>query len=366
MRATRRRAVCIGVVAAVALGVAVGAGVGASTPASAKQLKVAFLLYGAQNDGGWNLAHLASWATLKKKFGKSLTLVKTDNIPFADAAGQITQRLIDDGANVVIDTVGLAEIFTKVCAKNPKAKCLQGGAVGDLPPNTSGFWVHHWVPAYVAGVTAGLLTKSNTVGFVSPYAIPLVYTPINGFALGCRSVNKKCKVRVVTTNEYFSPPKTVQAANTLIDAGADVLRGYTDDPSYCRAADQRGVWSIPEFWDGSSQCPKSTATSTVWSFADYYADQIRKIQAGTWKQTDFQLIPATHTFKLGKWNAKVPASVRARVTKVLKDLISGKLNPYVGPIKDSKGKLMVKKGEKLSDKFLFSGWKWYVDGVVAG
>jgi basic membrane lipoprotein Med (substrate-binding protein (PBP1-ABC) superfamily) len=307
----------------------------------------------------------STYEPIAERFGSSVEVVDTDNVPFSEEAGQITQRFIDEGADLLIDTVGLAEIFNDVCAANPEVSCLAMGQLGELPPNVKGFWVKHWVTAYVAGVTAGLLTTSNTVGFVSPFDGTLINASINSYALGCRSVNPECQIRVVVTNDYYNPPVTTQAANSLIDAGADVLKGFTDDPTYCRPAEERGVFAVPEFWDGSPLCPNAAATSTVWSLADFFGDEIEKVLSGTWTN-EVEILPPSETFSLGPWAPNVPPEVTEQVEQVLADIGSGALNPWVGPISDSNGDLRVEEGEELTDEFIFGGWDWYVEGVVAG
>jgi basic membrane lipoprotein Med (substrate-binding protein (PBP1-ABC) superfamily) len=339
----------------------------ASTAANAdKTLKVAWLLYGPKNDGGWNLAQTTAQAPAARMFGSSIQQQTTDNMPYSDLSTQITQRYVDSGANVLIDTFSMADLFYKVCKKSPEVICIETGPTGAVPANTFGWWVSYWIPAYTAGVTAGLLTKSNTAGYVSPYDIPLVKGSINSFTLGCRSVNPKCQVRVVTVNDYFNPPKTAQAANSLVDAGADVLRGYTDDPSYCAVAEQRHVFAIPEFWDSTAQCRNWVATSTIWNFKDLYLNQFQKIMSGTWKHDNLYFTPAAKVFSLGSWGPNVPAEVRQKTQKTFADLLSGKKNPMVGPIYDAHGKLKVKAGQKLSETFIYRDWNWYVQGVVTG
>ncbi len=64
----------------------------------------------------------------------------------------------------------------------------------------------------------------------------------------------------MVVNEYWTPPKSSQAANSLVDAGADVLRGGIDVPSLGLVAEERGVFAIAEFWDGAPQCPNQIAT----------------------------------------------------------------------------------------------------------
>lgn len=337
----------------------------ASGGESKGELNTAWLWYGPKNDGGWNLASSAAQDELKSEFGNAYSQSETDNVPYSEEAAQIAEQFVAEGANVIIDVVGLAEILTKVCQKHPDLACIQTAAVGELPENVQGYFARAWITNYTAGVAAGLMTESNTVGFISAYDIPLIIGGLNSFTMGCRSVNPECQVRNIAINEYFSPPKTAQAANTLVDAGADVIRGWIDDPSYCAVTKKRNVLAVVDFWDASEQCGDSIITSTVFNFTDFYVEQLRQVRDGSWKGGGFTWVPNEQVFSLGEWGPRVPDDVRSEVEETLDKLISGESNPWTGPIKDASGKVRVQDGEELTDEFLYGGWKWKVEGVVS-
>jgi basic membrane lipoprotein Med (substrate-binding protein (PBP1-ABC) superfamily) len=341
-----------------------GSGSKGSGSKPAKHLKVAWLLYGPRDDGGWNVANISQSFPAVAKL-PSITQQVADNVPFTQQAGELAQSYIQGGANVVIDTAGFGTIFTNVCAQNLSVKCFEVVPLTKLTPNTSGYWAPSQLPEYAAGVAAGLMTKTNVVGYIIGFNSPYIIGGVDSFALGCQKVDPKCVVRVVNINSFFDPSATVQAANSLIDAGADVVRGWVDDPSFCSAAESKRVYAIGDFGDAYAQCPKAVITSTVWNFSSYFQSQIKAIQNGTWKESQLTFVPAKQVFSLGKWGSFVPASVRNKVTSVFNGLISGTLNPFVGPITDNQGRLRIPAGTKLSAKFLYNGWGWYVKGVVA-
>ncbi len=343
-----------------------GGGGGGGGDGGEAKVQFSQLLYGPEDDGGFNLANTAPAEALEKEFGGDVSINYIDNVPFAEEAAQIVQRQIDQGATAVVDTVGLADIFFKVCEDNPDVNCIAYGAIGEMPENTQGVWGKYWLKEYAAGQLAGRLTKSNTVGFVSPLDAPFIRSIINSFAMGCRDTNPDCKVRVVVVNEYFNPPKSSQAANSLVDAGADVLRGGIDDPSYCSVAEERGVFAIAEFWDGTPQCPTQIATSTVWNWSDYMVRTAQEMLDGSWKASpELDVVPGEELYTLGPWGPKVPEDVKAETEESFAALVSEEENPFVGPIKDNKGEVRVKEGEELPVPFFFNEWDWYVEGVVA-
>ena len=99
--------------------------------------------------------------------------------------------------------------------------------------------------AYMAGVIAGAMTKTNTLGVVGSIPIPEVIRNINSFTLGAQSVNPKIKTKVVWVNEWFNPPKETEAATVadqrrrrradaehrLVGGAADRARRTASTPS---------------------------------------------------------------------------------------------------------------------------------------
>jgi basic membrane protein A len=111
--------------------------------------------------------------------------------------------------------------------------------------------------AYMAGVIAGKMTKSNTLGVVGSIPIPEVIRNINSFTLGAQSVNPKIKTKVVWVNEWFNPPKETEAATSLINGGADVLFQNTDSSPCCRRPSKKGKRAFGWDSDMTAYGPKA-------------------------------------------------------------------------------------------------------------
>ncbi|HMJ96533.1 MAG TPA: BMP family ABC transporter substrate-binding protein [Thermoleophilaceae bacterium] len=333
-----------------------------------KDLKVGWVWYGPVQDTGWNVTNHAGQDAAQEALGDSLTQLDADNVPYTDDATPVFEQFVTtQNANVLVDAVGYGEIFTKVCNDHPDVYCIQTAPFTKLGKNTTGWFPKLWMAEYTAGVAAGLSTKDNTVGYVLGYKVPLIIGAANAFTMGCRSANSSCQVKTVVTNDYYNPPKTAQAVSTLLDAGADVIRSYTDDQGYCKVVtDKGGALAIGEFWTNGEACGDSALVSTVWDFGKYYTDQFKAIQDGKFVSRQIEFLDPKTTFKLKDWGPNVSDDVQSKVEQTLSDLASGAKNPFVGPIKDAKGNVRVKDGEKLTDEFLYGGWKWYVEGIKAG
>jgi basic membrane protein A and related proteins len=324
--------------------------------------------YGPIQDTGWNVANEAGKTAVVEALGDSVTVHDADNAPFTDEAAPIFEGFVTtQNANVLVDTAGYGDIFTDVCNKHPDVYCIQTAPFTKLGKNTTGWFPKLWIIEYTAGVAAGLSTKDDTVGYVLGYKLPLITGAANAFTMGCRSVNPQCEVKTVITNDYYNPPKTAQAVSTLLDAGSDVIRSYTDDQGYCEVVKDKGdAVAIGEFWSNGEQCGDNALVSTVWDFEEYYTSQFEAIQNGEFVSEQLEFLDPTTSFRFEDWGPNVPADVQDQVEQTFDDLASGDENPFVGPITDNSGKVRVKAGEELSDEFLYGEWDWYVEGIQAG
>ena len=139
------------------------------------------------------------------------------------------------------------EPMLKVAADFPDVK-FEHATGYKTAPNMRTYDANFYEDAYMAGVIAGKMTKSNTLGVVgSASRFPRCIRNINAFTLGAQSVNPKVKTRVVWVNTWFDPPKESEAAQSLINGGADVLLQNTDSSAVLQTAEKNGKYAFG--WD---------------------------------------------------------------------------------------------------------------------
>ena len=90
-------------------------------------------------------------------------------------------------------------------------------------PNFSVFDNYIQEPAYLTGMIAGGMTKTNKIGMVGGFPIPEVNRLMNAFMAGAKETNPKVEFSVSFINSWFDPPKAKEAAFAMIDKGADVM-----------------------------------------------------------------------------------------------------------------------------------------------
>ena len=334
-----------------------------ASAAKAEPLKIAFAYVGPVGDGGWTFAHDNARKALEKEFGDKISTSFVENVPESADAERVIRDMVGQGNKLVFGTTfGYMDPMLKVAADSPDVK-FEHATGYKQAPNLRTYDSRTYEGAYMAGVIAGKMTKSNTLGVVASIPIPEVIRNINSFTLGAQSSNPKVKTKVVWVNEWFNPPKETEAATSLINGGADVLFQNTDSPAVLKTAQDKGKRAFGWDSDMTAYGPNAHLASAVINWTPYYISATRAALEGKWTSTG-------NTWSGVKDGAidivsiadDVPADTKAKVEEVKAGLKAGTFAIWKGPLIDNTGKEILKSGEVADDKFL-SGVNFYVKGV---
>jgi len=336
----------------------------ASAPApKAAPLKIAFAYVGPVGDGGWTFAHDNGRKALEKEFGDKIATSFVENVPESADTERVIRDMAGQGNKLIFGTTfGYMEPMVKIAAdiKDVKFEHATGYKQAE---NMRTYDSRTYEGAYMAGVIAGKMTQSNTLGVVASIPIPEVIRNINSFTLGAQSSNPKVKTKVVWVNGWFDPPKETEAATSLINSGADVLFQNTDSPAVLKTAEAKGKRAFGWDSDMTAYGPKAHLASSIINWGPYYIKATKEAIDGSWKG-------GGHSW----WGVKegaidivsiaedVPAETKAKVEEVKKGLADGSFAIWKGPITDNTGKVQVAKDAVADDKFL-SGLNFFVKGV---
>lgn len=336
----------------------------AAVPAQAADpLKVAFVYIDPVGDSGWSYQHDLGRRALEKALGPKVKTTFVENIPATADAERVIRQLAAAGNDLIFTTsFGYMEPTLKVAKLFPKVKFAHATGY-KTAANVVTYEARFYEGAYLLGMLAGKMTKSNTLGFVGSYPIPEVIRNINAFTLGAKSVNPAIKTKVIWVDTWYDPGKERQAAETLIAQGSDVLCQNTDSPAVVQAAEKKGVYAFGWDSDMSKYGPRAELTANTQNWGGYYIDEVRKVLAGTWtgdRKTAWGL--KEKMVELTPLNKSIPPEVMKLFEDRKQAITSGQFQPFTGPVTDSAGRIKVPAGAVLSEKDLMS-MNWYVAGV---
>ena len=335
----------------------------ASAPPKAEPLKIAFAYVGPVGDGGWTFAHDTARKALEKEYGDKIATSVVENVPESADAERVIRDMAGQGNKLIFGTTfGYMEPMLKVAA-DTKGVMFEHATGYKQAENMRTYDSRTYEGAYMAGVIAGKMTKTNTLGVVASVPIPEVIRNINSFTLGAQSSNPKIKTKVVWVNEWFSPPKETEAATSLINGGADVLFQNTDSPAVLKTAQDKGKRAFGWDSDMTAYGPKAHLGSAIINWALYYIKTTKDALDGNWKGgTGIWWGHKEGAIDMVSIAEDVPAETKARIDEIKAGLKAGTYNIWKGPIMGQDGKQILAKDAVADDKFL-SGVNFYVKGV---
>ena len=335
----------------------------AAASAPAAPLKVAFAYLGPAGDHGWTYAHDQAVKAVQKEFGDKIVTSFVENVPESADAERVFRDMATQGNTLIFGTsFGYMEPMLKVAADFPAAK-FEHATGFKQTDNLRSYDSRSYQTAYLAGIIAGKMSKTNTIGVVGSIPVPEVIRNIDAYTLGALSVNPKIKTKVVWVNSWFDPPKETEAAQSLINGGADVLLQNTDSTAVLQTAEKNKKFAFGWDSDMSKFAPTAHLASAIINWAPYYTKAIKETLEGTWKGN-------TATW----WGIKegandivaiseqVPADVKELVAKTKAGIADGTFQIWKGPIADNTGKEVLAKDAVADDKLL-GGLNFYVKGV---
>ncbi len=335
----------------------------ASAPAPKPEpLKIAFAYVGPVGDGGWSFAHDNGRKAIEKEFGDKVVTSFVESVPESADAERVLRDLAGQGNKLIFGTTfGYMESIQKIAPdfKDVKFEHATGYKTAD---NVRTYDSRTYEGAYMAGVIAGAMTKTNTLGVVGSVPIPEVIRNINSFTLGAQSVNPKIKTKVVWVNEWFSPPKETEAATSLINGGADVLFQNTDSPAVLKTAQEKGKRAFGWDSDMTAYGPKAHLASAIINWGPYYIKATKDALEGQWATGQSWWGVKEGAIDIVSIAEDVPADTKTKVEAIKKGLADGSFQIWKGPIVGQDGKEVVAKDAVADDKFL-SGVNFYVKGV---
>ncbi len=371
-----RRQVIRGLLATTAFGVTARFGTGcssgqstSSTASTASEgnkgtdapVTIGFIYVGPKDDYGYNQAHAEGAAGMAKKFSW-VKLVEEANVPETTAVAETMRNMIDiDGAKVLFPTsFGYFDPhILKMAKEYPEVQFFHCGGLyveGKHPKNVSSYYGYIDEAQYIAGIVAGMTSKTGKLGFVGAKPIPQVLRNINSFTLGALSVKPSVTTQVVFTGNWAEPIKEAEAVNSMADQGVDVVTCHVDSPKVVmETAEKRGIFCTGYHANQAALAPKGYLTGAEWDWTNLYSRLAEDIHSG--KSIADGGIP--HLLrgglkdgfcKVSAYGSAVSSEAKAAADAAKAKLMDDSLVIYKGGLQDNKGNVVIPAGQNLKQQ----------------
>ena len=330
-------------------------------PAEEKKIKTGFIYVGPVGDAGWTYAHDEGRKAMETlPFVEPSTYI--ESVPEGAESARVITGLVRKGHNLIFTTsFGYMDATLDVARRNKDVVFMHCSGYKSAE-NVGNYFGRMYEPRYLSGIVAGKMTKANVIGYVAAFPIPEVIRGINAFTLGVQSVNPKAEVRVVWTQTWFDPGIERDAADSLLDVGADVLAMHQDAPATLQAAEARNAFVIGYNSDMRDFAPNAFLTAPVWNWGPLYSKIAQEVKDGTWKSESIWWGMKEELVQLAPISDRVPADVKTLVEEKAAAIKSGALHPFAGPVTDQDGTVQIAAGATPDDGHLL-GMSYFVKGV---
>jgi len=323
-------------------------------------------------NSGYAHAHQMGIDEMKKKLGlKDSQILYKTHVEDVDLIGveNAFREFIAQGVNIIIATSwGYMDTCEKLAQEFPSVIFAHATGYKYNDTNFTNYFGRVYQARYLAGIAAGMKTKSNKIGFVAAWGTENseVTGGINAFALGVEKVNPQALIYVKLTHSWYDPMGEAFASRDLITEGCDVIAQHCDTPSPQIEAEKAGVWGIGYNTDMSADAPAAVLTSVLWHWGSYYTFLVQSVIDGSFttapwfgslKDGVVNIAPLNKNISLNEQTASILEEERRRIE-------SGAFDVFSGIMETNKGKSIGREGEKLPDDEIRNGINWYYRTVV--
>lgn len=292
----------------------------------AADVKAAALFTQKVSEGNWDPPGYQGFTEAAKKHGWTTTYAEEATY---DKAPEILQDFASRGNNLIIaHSSGYASSVLDAAPNFPDTTFSVVSALASTNglPNVNG-WAFKWQEVgYLAGVTAGLSTKSNKVGVVCADVIPAFTQAIAGFIEGVKHVNPNAQVIVSWVGSWTDAAKAKQLTLAQISQGVDLVVAWADTAGLgvTEAIKEKNIATIGMYSDEQANAPDQMLTSVVLNFPKVY-EQIGDLYSSGKLEAKVYTLQAKDDFiKLAPFHNMTPET-QEKVAAVLADIKSGKV-----------------------------------------
>lgn len=325
--------------------------------------KVGVILNGKLNDGSWGQSHYEGIEVCVEKLNLDVTYM--EDVPNNDSCADAIHGLIDSGCEIIVfNSISFEEWAVKAAKEHPEIYFYHATGVEESK-NLATYFGRIYQVRYLAGMVAGLQTKTNEIGYVAAFPISEVNRGINAFTLGVKAVNKDAKVYVKWCNTWTGDVLAEEATRKLLkEHNIDVLTMHVDSLKPLDVAEELGIWSIGYNRDNSDRYPNSFLTAAVWNWEAFYEPRILECLQGKFQGKHYWDGIESGVVSLSPFTENVAEGIEEVVKAEQEKFLSRMFDVFYGPISDTEGNVRIQEGESMSDKTMLNDFNWYVEGVV--
>jgi basic membrane lipoprotein Med (substrate-binding protein (PBP1-ABC) superfamily) len=292
--------------------------------------RVALLTPGPITDQSWNTGAYNGLKAIQDSLGAQVSHIQTKTPAefeenFRQYGAQGYQLVFGHGFE-------FQDAALRVAPEYPKTVYVTTSG-NSTAANVAGMTFAFEEASYLAGMVAGAMTKTNTIGVIGGTELPPVRASFEAFAAGATAANPRVKVITSYVGGWDDVSAGKEQALAQIGRGADVLFQNADAAGlgvFQAAKERGGVWVVGSNSDQNGVAPDVTLGSVVIDLPRAFLLVAREVKAGTFRPRVVSFGMADKVVRLVMNPAlakRVPAATRAAVDSVGKLIAAGTFRP---------------------------------------
>ena len=296
-----------------------------SVPCQAKTIRVALLLSGPANDGGWNAVAVQGLKDAEKKYG--IETAYSEHVSVADSEAAFTEYAARGYDLVIGHGFQYGDPAVRVGKKFPKTKfvAIEGNASST---NVASYRIACEEAGYLMGIIAASVTKTGTIGMVGGVEQPSIIKVVEAYKRGAKSYKPGIKVLETYIGTFTDVAKGKEAALAMADQGADVLSHIANQAGtgVIKAAQSRGLMATGDSWDQNAIAPQTVVCSTIYNVPVLVVNVVKQVKNGTFKGGIYDQGMKEGVVDIAPYHSfenKIPQDAKDKVAQLKKQLIDG-------------------------------------------
>lgn len=339
-----------------------------------KKIKVSFVYPKTCADSSWTFSHDMGRKHLQKVFGDIIEVNYVENVPENNEAYTYIKKLAEEKNNIIFCTSpSFLTSSIKAALEFPDVKILNCSETG-TSKKVKTYFGRLYEARFLCGIVAGMLTKTNNIGYIGTFPVPEVICGINSFALGAAFVNPYARIKVSWTYKWDSD-NTNNDYEMIKNMSCDIISHHNTIVSG-QNINYYGLYSF-ECINNSiyENCSIEPIATPVWNWGIFY-EKIVKILIKELSSPLNDLFKHEDSVMNFWWGMdsgvvdffysrrKLPYYCQNMIEFVRQSIIEKNLEIFKGPVYDNKGQMRLKKGESADRNFIVK-MDWFVD-VIEG
>lgn len=337
-----------------------------------ERIRVGFAYANDNKTSSWAYSHELGRMHVESVLQDQVQTMTIHGLPESPDASTRIKELVDAGCEVVFTTSPpLLNATLKMAMEHPNVTFMNcSGWHSFKHVNTYFGRIHE--PRFLCGIVAGIMSRSNLIGYVATFPTPDVLCGINAFALGARMVRPSALVSVEWTLKWDTARGVSQEPmERLAVQGVDVICHHNTLANR-NFAPEYGVYTITRDPAGTI-VPDRYLAVPVWNWGIFYEKVLRSILSGAmrigadasssspirnyWWGMDSGLLDFFYARNI------IPRDTQKLLETLKNAIVSNAFNPFSGPVYDRSGMLRVEDGEVATHDEIVS-MDWMAEGVL--